>query len=69
MADFVREILPILIGLAVFVLFAFAVSRRQTQAYKTHVSDVMDINNQLLASQQEMVAELREIKSILKERA
>lgn len=55
--------LPLVIIMVAVVFF----SRRSMKSYAAHVAHVEKINNELVEINREMIAELREIKQILKD--
>ena len=66
--EFVATWAPLILFVAFFVFIASRMSRKQMGAYSEHVAEVKAINDELIALNREMVAELREIKQILKDR-
>jgi hypothetical protein len=68
MIDFISAWLPPVLILLVFLGAGVALSRRQMKSYGQHVAEVKAINDELIAINRDMVAELREIKTILKDR-
>lgn len=62
------SLLGLLVPLGVLILAGAWLSRYQLRSYGKHVAQVEAINNELLTLNRDMVAELREIKAILKDR-
>lgn len=56
--------LPLLVLLVAWVYFM----RRANRNYKAHVAEVNGVNAQILEANREMLAELREIKAVLKDK-
>ncbi len=68
MADLVAAWLPVVFVVALFLGGAWWVSRQQMRSYGQHVAEVKAINDEIVATNRDMIAELREIKQILKDR-
>ena len=68
MIDFIAAWLTPLLILLVFMGAGVLISKRQMRSYGKHVAEVKAINDELVAINRKMVAELREIKTILKGR-
>ena len=66
--EFVATWAPLALFVAFFLFIASRMSRKQTSTYSEHVAEVKAINDELIALNREAVAELREIKQILKDR-
>jgi hypothetical protein len=64
MAELIAAWLPIVVIAVVFGL----VMRYSAKSYARHVDRVQAINDETLAINREMIAELREIKELLKDR-
>lgn len=57
--------LPLIIILVVFVFWARAAKKQ----YQKHVDEVNGVNQQIVDTNREMIAELREIKQVLKDQS
>lgn len=64
MAEALIAWLPLIVILGVFL----GLGIYQMRKHQGHVDQVTDINNELVAINREMIAELREIKELLRDR-
>jgi uncharacterized protein YneF (UPF0154 family) len=62
------DLLPLIVIFVVLIVVGAWMSKRQMSSYGKHVAEVKAINDEIVKMNREMVAELREIKQILKDR-
>ncbi len=64
MIELIVAWLPVIVIMAVVIVFGL----KQSKAYKTHVDQVMKINDEILAMNRRTVQVLEEIKTLLQDR-
>lgn len=64
MVELLLAWLPLIVIFAILIWFGVG----QTRSYQRHVEEVKAVNDELVAINRKMVAELGEIKTILKDR-
>ena len=68
MMDIIAAWLPFVVVVSLFLGIGLWISKHQMRRYGEHVDQVNAVNDELKAINREMLAELREIKEILKDR-
>ena len=68
MAGFLLDFWPVIIFVLLLLSGILWISRKQMGSYGRHVAEVKAINDEIVAINRQVIAELREIKQILKDR-